>query len=640
MDTLYGWTGKIAHVDLTSGETGVLATDLYLEKFIGGRGIASRLYYDFVGPAVTAEGSENAIIFMTGPLTGSAALACSRLTALFKSPLSYPEQCALASLGGFLPGRMKAAGYDGLVITGVSATPCYISVSNGRVAVKGADKLWGLDTELTRKKLTAEYGDTADALCIGPAGERQVRFSIAAASLGATVGHGIGAVMGAKRLKALVVQGKRSVAVARPDELKQLNRTIRSMVKGRELMDPMINGIELVKRTPCYGCPAGCSRGLYQHVSGKKEYRKNCASSYFYYDLEKNYYNGSDNDQSFLATSLCNRLGICTQELSKLFGWMDKCFACGLLTSESLELDWSRVGTPEFFQLFADNLLAGKGIWNCLAQGTVRSAHYLGLPAVRLLEDIVEGSGFSADLYNGRYFLTTAVIHATDRVNPMTQLHEVVYPLFKWVLWYATDGAMSKISTDIYHKISRKFWINEQAVDFSTYNGKGRVAAVIQNREYAKETLVACDFFYPLVTPEGIDDHVGDPTIEPRLLSAVTGMHITEQDYYLIGERLFNLQRLISAREGHRGRADDVLPEFNFIEPLMVDKIYFGMFNPDFMLPGPDGKLITRKGATLDRNGFRMMMDEYYQARGWDPVSGMPSRETLQKLSINVFSDQ
>ncbi|MCP4717475.1 MAG: hypothetical protein GY868_20330, partial [Deltaproteobacteria bacterium] len=477
--------------------------------------------------------------------------------------------------------QLKSAGYDGLVITGTSRTPCYLIINNETIAVHSAEALWGLDTLTTREKLTAEHGSDVETLCIGPAGEKLIRFSVAVAAKGSAVAHGFGAVMGSKQLKAIAVRGSGKVAVAYPDRLKELNRSIRRMVKGRILMDPMIGGIELVRRTPCRGCPAGCSRGVYRHISGSEEYRKNCASAYFYYDCERDHNNGNPGEQSFLATSLCDRLGLCTQELGKLLNWLNTCFGQSLITEDSSGLQWSQLGTPDFFKSFADMLISRKGLGDILAEGVIRSAHALGKPAVELLDGVVEGSGFSADLYNGRYFLTNAVLHATDRINPMISLHEIVYPLFKWVLWYATDGSMSQVSTKAFLEIARKFWINEQAVDFSTYEGKGAVAAHIQNREYAKETLVACDFFYPIVTPEGTDDHVGDPSIESRLLAAVTGLECSEQDYYRIGERVFNLQRIIAVREGHRGRRDDILPEFNFSEPLEVDRIYFGMFNPE-----------------------------------------------------------
>ncbi|MCP4715744.1 MAG: aldehyde ferredoxin oxidoreductase, partial [Deltaproteobacteria bacterium] len=225
MQDLYGWTGKIALVNLSDASVQILPTAAYLDRYIGGRGIGARLYYDFVGPDVTAFAPENSLILMTGPLVGSPALACSRIMALFKSPQLFPEQCGIASLGGDLPVQLKSAGYDGLVITGTSRTPCYLIINNETIAVRSAEALWGLDTLTTREKLTAEHGSDVETLCIGPAGEKLIRFSVAVAAKGSAVAHGFGAVMGSKQLKEIAVRGSGKVAVAYPDRLKELNRS-------------------------------------------------------------------------------------------------------------------------------------------------------------------------------------------------------------------------------------------------------------------------------------------------------------------------------------------------------------------------------------------------------------------------------
>jgi aldehyde:ferredoxin oxidoreductase len=205
----------------------------------------------------------------------------------------------------------------------------------------------------------------------------------------------------------------------------------------------------------------------------------------------------------------------------------------------------------------------------------------------------------------------------------------------KWVLWYASDGSMSPFSTRIMQNIARKFWKSEKAVDFSTYEGKAEVAYIIQNREYAKENLVACDFFYPITTAEGAENCTGDPTVESCLLSAVTGMDFNEESYYRTGERVFNLQRAIQGREGRAGRKDDRLNEINFTEGLEKEGGFFGLFNPEFMLPGPGGELISRKGAVVERDKFEKMMDEYYCIRGWDVKTGLQKKEMLDALCLS-----
>ncbi len=633
MNDLYGLMGAIACVDLTTGAIDTIETQPMAESFIGGRGFAEKLYRDMVPADAAAFSDENILALMCGPLSGSRAIACARLVVYGKSALLYPDQSAIASLGGPAAHRLKAAGFDGIIVRGRAAQPVCLEIKNRRITLRDASGLWGRDIPDTLSALGKEYGENAAVCCIGPAGERQLRMANLGSSNGSFAGHGFGAVCGWKNIKAFVMDGDMNITVARPERLAEINRQIRSMIKGRILMDPMIEGIELDRRSPCPGCPAGCPRGIYRHTSGIREHRKNCASAYFYSDWDKQHHDGNQSGDSFLATSACDRAGLCTQEISKLLIWLHAAMNQEILGDRAADLPRAPLGSNDFIMQFIDGLIARTGIYDLLAEGTMRAAREFGEQSEALLEGVVEGAGFSADLYNPRYFLTNALFHATDS-NPMPQLHEVCYPTFKWVLWYATDGMMSPISTEILRAVARRFWLDERAVDYSSYEGKGAVACRIQNRQYAKETLVACDFFYPIVTAEGTADHVGDPSIESRLLSAVSGMDVDEQEYYRIGERVFNLQRAIFCREGHCGRRDDVLPDFNFAEPLLIDKIYFGIFNPDFMLPGPGGELITRKGAVLDRDGFERMLDEYYRHRGWETATGLQTDAKLRELGL------
>ena len=130
------------------------------------------------------------------------------------------------------------------------------------------------------------------------------------------------------------------------------------------------------------------------------------------------------------------------------------------------------------------------------------------------------------------------------------------------------------------------------------------------------------------------------PSIESKLLSAVTGIDFDETAYNLAGERVFNLTRAIHAREGHIGRRHDTLPEFNFTEPLTSDKSnYFFLFNPECMLPGKDGELTSRLNAKLDREQFNTMLSDYYRLRGWDPATGLQTEECLKKLGLAYVAE-
>jgi len=633
-----GWTGTIARVDLTTGNVRTESSLDIAHEYIGGRGFAARLYWDDVSPETDALAPANPLMLMAGPLAGTSAIACSRLVVSGKSPLLMPDRYGHATMGGSAAPALKASGFDGLVITGKAQRPVYLHITEGSVRIEDASGLWGLDTHTTIAKLQQLHGTSCEPLCIGPAGEHLVRFALIMGRQSACATHGFGAVMGSKNIKAIVLQPGGKVAVARPDELKGINKHIRSLIKGRQLMEPMIEGIELVRRDPCKGCPAGCARSIYRHVSGTVEHRKLCASVFFYSDWEKIHNKGEPGDQSFLATSACDKIGICTQESTKLLDWLHACFKLGLITSEETGLPFEEIGSSQFLDAYLQALLDRKGFGNIMAEGASRAALKIGRGTEELLKNSESNEGFSARLYSGRYFITTAIFHATDPVNPMAQLHEVCFPLFKWVLWHTTDGAMSSLNTAAYRAIARRFWGSVEAGDFTTYDGKAKAAYMIQNRTYAKETLVACDFFYPIVTPEGAPDHVGDPSLESKLLSAVTGIDFSESDYDRTGERVFNLTRAINAREGRRGRQHDVLPEFNFTEQLTSDKSnYFFLFNPECVMPGKNGELTSRLNATLDREKFNGMLSEYYRLRGWDPASGLQTEKCLEKLDLSFL---
>jgi aldehyde:ferredoxin oxidoreductase len=283
MENAYGWKGTLLRINLASGETQTSPTAELAERFIGGRGFISKIYWDEVDTKTDALDPASPLMLMTGPLSGTPAASANRWFIAGKSPLLYPEQFGLGNVGGSMAIKIKAAGLDGIIITGKAKKPSYLHIKDGKIKIEDAAGLWGCEIPDTLERLRSQHGKNAEVVCIGPAGENKVRFAIAMSDNGACGGSGFGAVMGSKNLKAIVVEGTGKAAVAKPDELKKINSQIRSLMEGRLLMDPNIEGIELIKRSPCPGCPSGCPRGLYKHVSGKEEVRKNCGSAYMYY---------------------------------------------------------------------------------------------------------------------------------------------------------------------------------------------------------------------------------------------------------------------------------------------------------------------------------------------------------------------
>jgi aldehyde:ferredoxin oxidoreductase len=140
---MYGWMGKILHIDLTNAHISEIPTQIYAEKYLGGRGIASRLYWEKVTPKVKAYDAENRLIFMTGPLLASGAQGAARLCVAAKSPMAYPEGYCYGSMGGFFPAELKKAGWDGIVIDGRADRPIYLLINNDKAELRDAAALWG-----------------------------------------------------------------------------------------------------------------------------------------------------------------------------------------------------------------------------------------------------------------------------------------------------------------------------------------------------------------------------------------------------------------------------------------------------------------------------------------------------------------
>ena len=643
MEKTYGWTGTLLSIELPSREVNKIRSMEYAEDFIGGRMLASRIYWDEVSKATGALDPENVLMIMPGPLVGTPATASSRWVISAKSPHSYPDQYGFGNGGGFLGAALKHAGYDGLIVRGRAKAPTYILIENDKVKLEDGRGLWGLTSEETMRKLKEYHGSSARIVCIGPAGENMVRFAIANSDQGGVLSNGMGAVMGSKNLKAVVVRGSNKVPVAHPERLSEVNRRARFLRKGLNesvyMTEPMIKGIEKVKAAPCYGCPAGCMRASYKHTSGLVEVRKTCASVLFYMGWDR-LYHGKATEIPFLATSLCNRFGLCTAEVSNIIYWLYQCFKKGVLSEEETGLPLSKIGSLEFIEALVDRIVTRKGFGELLAQGTRRASIEKGKAAEEVALARITPSGYLNDAYGARVFLITSLFYATEPRNPIIQLHEVNFLLVKWALCYTTSGARSPITTDDLRRIAARAWGGEKAVDFSTCDGKAKAAFMIQNRQHAKESMVACDRYYPLLDTDQQEDHVGDPTLVPQLFQTVTGRDLSEDDYYRLGERSVNLQRAIMGREGRVGREEDTLGEFNFTEPVETSEGVFGMVSPNLELPGAGDEIISRKGKTLDRREFERMKDEFYLLRGWDVGSGMQTKEKLQELGMSFLCSE
>jgi aldehyde:ferredoxin oxidoreductase len=622
----YGYAGRILRVDLSSESTTEVPTSDYAERFLGGRGIAAKIYWDEVSPETRAFDEGNRLIFALGPLTGIPLLGGSRWGVFGKSPLSPSEKFCYSNLGGGWGAGLKFAGYDGLVVHGKSDKPVYLFIHDGTVDTMDASSLWGKGARETRDLLKNELGKEVRVVTIGPAGENRVTTATTLADGDASGSAGLGAVMGSKRLKAIVIKSaKKEIRVAEQEELRRITDHLRGLGRGNVLvwgMDFMAQG-QKTKKAPCYGCLGNCVRVNYVADNGLKG-KFMCQSRFFYLPMALEFYL-EENDVPFHATRLCDDFGLDTWALQSTIEWLVRCCKSGIISEEEVGLPVSKVGSLEFIEALVKMISHREGFGDVLAGGLEEAAQELGESGMLQIKH--------TNPYDPRLYITNALLFPFEPREPIQQIHEVGLTLAQWASWAkGVEGA--HISSEVLRGIAVRFWGGEAAADFSTCEGKALAAKKIQDRQYAKESLMVCDWMFPLIDIPNSEDHIGDPALESKIVSAVLGKDLDEQSLNRIGERVLNLQRAIHAREGHRGRSDDRLPDEWHISPLETH-----VADPDCLAPGKNGEPISRLGAVVDKQEFERMKDEYYQLRGWDVATGRQTKKNLEELELDDIID-
>jgi aldehyde:ferredoxin oxidoreductase len=630
----YGYAGKILRVDLSRQTVSYLVTSDYAERLLGGRGIAAKIYWDETTLETKALSAENCLIFITGPVAGFTRFAGCRWQICGKSPQMLPESFTCANLGGSWGAWLKYAGYDGIVVTGRAEHPGYLYIdSQGNVEIRDASGLWGKTTLETQDTLHAELGSDVRTLEIGPAGENLVHFATVLASENSSGGIGLGSVMGSKQLKAIVVKvgEKKHPPAADPETLQSLAKDTfdlytRNWEDGRQ---KTLTG----KITACYGCIKGCSRRTYEAEGGHK-FKSFCQATLVYLGPVMKYFpNGEEVYR--LATRLCDKYGLDTTVMQPLINWLNLCYQAGILSDSDSGLPLSKMGSTEFIDTLIKKISYREGFGDILAQGTLKAAEYVGQESQNLFNqsEVITRASETND-YDPRYILPHALLYATEPKRVIQTLHAIAFPLRRWVNWHnGLEGAF--LSTEILQGIAEDYWGSRAAVDFSTYEGKALAAKRIQDYNYAKDSLILCDMIWPIHQVQSIDPAIRCGSLESRIVSAITGRELDEADLLKIGERVFNLQRMIMLRDGWPGRKGDVLLDYLHEEPL--EGVYF---TPEGLAPGKDGQIISRNGMVVDRTEFEEMKSEYYTLRGWDVASGVPTKTTLEELNLGDIAGE
>jgi aldehyde:ferredoxin oxidoreductase len=378
------------------------------------------------------------------------------------------------------------------------------------------------------------------------------------------------------------------------------------------------------KQQICYGCVRGCGRLTQETAEGIKA--KFFCQAQGVYRAEAVAYYGKPTEVPLHATRLCHNYGLETRAMFVMLRWLRDGYKAGILTEENIGLPLSKYGSWEFIETLVKKISLREGFGDVLAQGLYQAADAVGGKARELITDYADKNGQNMG-NSPRLYNICGIFYATEPRTPVPVMHEIVHPVEDWIKWVkGVEGAY--MSYDMLRDIGRRFWGTELAFDFSTYEGKAMTAKRIQDRIHAQECLILCAFYYPLRSVNPKEANGSDSAIESKLYSAVTGNKTDEEGLNRIGERVFNLERAILAREDPRGKKVDELPEFNFTVPMQ-----FEFHNPECMVPGKDGDPISKRGNAVDRENFAKMMSEYYELRGWDS-SGLQTKQKLAELDL------
>jgi aldehyde:ferredoxin oxidoreductase len=619
---IYGYAGKLLRVDLSRGKVTVEEVKPeILRKFLGGVGYGAKLYYDEIPAGTDPLSPQNKLIFTTGPLTGTRSPGAGFVEVCFKSPLG--DIWAEAKCGGEWGGALRKAGYDFLVIEGKAKEPKYILIDDGKVEVRPADKLKGETTSQKDKLIKEELKDAAfEIAVIGPAGEELVRFANIMVG-GRTFGRcGPGAVMGSKNLLAIAVKGSGNIPAAKPDRFKTAvkvgnkkvldatdgvgwapggttaeiplndhlgdiptkNWRANSWGKGEELYN-YFESKNLIRANPCYrGCVLRCGR-IARVETGKWktpvhegcEYESICAFTFFVLN--------DDMDAAVHATYLCNEYGIDTISTGAVIAFAMDCYDQGILSQkevDGLDLTW---GNTDTVVELVHGIGKREGVGRILGGGVRHASQEIGGGSDRFA---IEVKGLEGPAHDGRSGKALAVMYGVGN-RGMCHIH-------------CLEG-MAFDSRKIDFGLVPYGIPDPQTIDRWAEEGKGRIAKTLQDFGILPDILGICKFYVysGLVLPE-----------LSELVSSLTGWDISGQELLDIGERVYNLQRMINVREGV-GRKDDQLPE------RVRKRPEFGQYS---------------SVAECEIRNYEQMLDEYYQARGWSRETGIPTKEKLQQLGL------
>jgi aldehyde:ferredoxin oxidoreductase len=606
---LYGYAGRVLHIDLATGKTHIepLNED-YAKKYIGGIGLGIRLWLDYSKHGVDPFSPENPLILTTGPISGSVWPTGGNGHAFVaKSPQSYGV--GEAKSHGSFGTELKRAGYDAVIFKGKAEKPVYVWIDDDSVQILDASQLMGKSPADTEEAIREELGDYyIRVAAIGPAGEKLVRIACIINDKSRAAGRtGLGAVMGSKNVKAIAVRGTRDIIVAKPDEFMEYVKEFHERMKGpatqkyRTLGTPenvlvhnslscmptrnynnsrfegaeKVSGESLNERfvAKIIGCSSCAMRCEHICVVGEGPYKGTMQRMEYETLWAMGPYCGIDRlDAIIKGMDLCNYYGIDAISAGVIVGFAMDCYEKGILTEKDFDGIDAKFGNHEALIQLIEKIGKREGIGDVLAEGVKIAGEKIGNGADTLAQHI---KGVEVTGYDLRCLKTAALGFAVSFRGADHNRH----------------GAYA---FDVKGKVNR----------LVAEKGRGKMVKDMEDIYTLIDSFIVCKFSRGTYYKE-----LEDMT---KLYTLVTGIEMTPEELKRSGERINNVARLFNIREG-LGRKDDTLPYKVMHLPI-----------PD---EGPS------KGAYVSQEELDLLLDDYYMSRGWTR-EGIPTVEKLKELGM------
>ncbi len=609
---MFGYFGKILHLDLTSEKTHTdIIDEDFCKTYIGGTGFLTRLLYDNAEPKIGPFDPHNILVFANGPFTGTCVPCSDNYVVGAKSPLTGFIGESVSS--SFWAHEMKNTGIDGLTIRGRSKEPRYVFIDGGTVEFRDASNIWGRSCLETERLIKEEFGDESiRVVTIGVAGENLVRFASISSNRQTASRTGLGAVMGSKKLKAIAVRGNKTIEVAKIDELIELSLDLYERCQGsctekyrllgtagdlvklnqlgclptRNFQEATFESAEEVSGenllvnyvtniAACSSCPVACihnctvKKGVYAGTTTTVEYG---ALSAFGPLCGIN-----DLPTVLKAIELCDHYGLDPVSTGNVIAWAMECYETGLLTQQDVDGLELKFGSGEAAIKVIDKISARDGIGEMLAEGAKRASDKLGKGSHHFAMHV---KGLELPGYDLRGLKTAALACAVA----------------------ARGGCPDKSGV---YDLNLSDEVDRSKVD----KGVGKIVVETEGSEVIFDSLSLCKY---------IRKCFKDFYVEVSgLYNLVTDFELNPAELREAGERIIALKKAYNVREGWT-RKDDILPQ-----RIMKDAI-------------PDGM---SKGFVVAPGELNLMIGDYYSSRGWTKA-GLPKKGKLMELELDDIAEE